>query len=103
MTMNALGGAIFDTRTHNRKDPQRIKKCDKDYIKKFDYTNVTFPMAQKGYRKIGTMNNININVFGYEKQEPYPVYISKEKFNDMLNLIIIPLAEILECHWLVTA
>ena len=27
------------------------------------------------------MSNINISVFGYEKQEPYPVYISKEKFN----------------------
>ena len=35
------------------------------------------------------MNKININVFGYEKQEPYPVYISKEKFNDMLNLLLI--------------
>ena len=46
-------------------------------------------MAQKDYRKIDIMNNININVFGYEKQEPYPVYISKEKFNDMLNLLLI--------------
>ena len=35
------------------------------------------------------MNNININVLGYEKQKPYPVYISKEKFNDMLNLLLI--------------
>ena len=33
--------------------------------------------------------HFNINVFGYEKQEPYPVYISKEKFNDMLNLLLI--------------
>ena len=46
-------------------------------------------MAQKDYRKIKIMNNININVFGYEKQEPYPVYISKEKFNDILNLLLI--------------
>ena len=46
-------------------------------------------MTQKGYRKIETMNNSNINVFGYEKQERYPVYISKEKFNDMLNLLLI--------------
>ena len=30
-----------------------------------------------------------MNVFGYEKQEPYPVYMSKEKFNDMLNLLSI--------------
>ena len=26
---------------------------------------------------------------GYEKQEPCPVYISKKKFNDMLNLLLI--------------
>ena len=31
------------------------------------------------------MNNININVFGYE---PYSVYISKDKFNVMLNLLL---------------
>ena len=35
------------------------------------------------------MNNVHINLFGYEKQEPYPVYISKEKFGDMLNLLLI--------------
>ena len=67
-----------------QKGPQRIKKC----IKKLDYTSVTFPVAQKDYQKIEIMNNININVFGYEKQEPYPVYISKKKFNDMLNLLL---------------
>ena len=54
-----------------------------------DYTEVTFPVVQKDYRKIEIMNNININVFRYEKQEPYPVYISKEKFNDMLNLLLV--------------
>ena len=50
--------------------------------------DVTFPVAQEDYRKIDTMNNISIKVFGYEKQEPNPVYISKEKFN-MLNLLLI--------------
>ena len=71
------------------KDPQRIKKCDKEYIKNLDYTNVSFPLTQKDYRKIEIMNNININVFGYGKQEPYPVYIPKEKFDDILNLLLI--------------
>ena len=69
-------------------DPERIKKCDKEYIKKLDCTNVSFPVTQKDYRKIEIMNNININVFGYEKQEPYPVYISKDKFNETLNIQI---------------
>ena len=46
-------------------------------------------MTQKDYQKSEIMNNININVFGYEKQEPHPVYISKDKFNYMLNLLLI--------------
>ena len=54
-----------------------------------DYINVTFPVAQKDHRKIEIMSNINISVFEYEKQETYPVYMSKEKFNDMLNLLLI--------------
>ena len=72
-----------------QKYSQRIKKCDKECIKNLDYMDIIFPVAQKDYRKIEIMNNININVSGYEKQEPYPVYISKEKFNDMLNLLLI--------------
>ena len=39
------------------------------------------------------MNNININVFGYEKREPYPVHISKDKFHDMLSLLLITKGE----------
>ena len=70
-----------------QKYPQRIEKCDNEYIKNLNYTDVNFPLVQKDYRKIEIMNNININVFGYEKQEPYRVFISKEKFNDMLNLL----------------
>ena len=35
------------------------------------------------------MNNINISVVGYKKREQYPVYMSKEKFNDTLNLLLI--------------
>ena len=49
-------------------------------MKNLDYTNVIFPGTQKDYRKIEIMRNIDVNVFGYEKQESYPVYISKENF-----------------------
>ena len=72
-----------------QKYPQRIKKCDKKHIKSLVYTNVTFPVAQKDYRIREIMSNINFNVFGDDKQEPYPVYISKEKFNGMINLLFI--------------
>ena len=52
-----------------------------------DYTNVTFPVAQKDYRKIEIMNNINISVFVYKIQELCPVYISNEKFNDVKSTV----------------
>ena len=35
-----------------KKDPQRIKKADKQYIEKLDYTNIVFPVSQKQYNKI---------------------------------------------------
>ena len=72
-----------------QKGSQRIKKCDKNYIKIIGLYQCYLSSAQKDFRKIEIMNNININVFKYEKQEPYPVYISKEKFNDVLKLLLI--------------
>ena len=42
-----------------RKDPQRIKKADKEYVKKLNYyENIEFPVAVKQY-KIETQNNID--------------------------------------------
>ena len=34
-------------------------------------------------------NNINVNVFGYEDKVPFPIYISKEKHENVLNLLLI--------------
>ena len=72
-----------------RKDPQRIKKDHKQYIGGLDYTNMGFPVSQKHYSKIETQNSIRINVFGYEKGQPFPIHISKEEFEDEMNLLLI--------------
>ena len=71
------------------KDPQRIKECDKKYVEKLDYSGIEFPVSVKQYNKIEKQNSINVNVFGYEERQPYPIYISKEKFNSCLNLLLI--------------
>ena len=71
------------------KYPQRIKKVDKEYIKELNYSNITFPVTVKQYNKIEKQNNININVFGYEDKQPYPIYISKENNKDHMNLLLI--------------
>ena len=71
------------------KDPQRIKRDDKQFIEKLDYTNIVFPVSQKQYNKIEKQNSIKINVFGYEEKQPYLIHISKETFEDQMNLLLI--------------
>ena len=71
------------------KNPQRIKKSDKEYINKLDYSGIEFPVTTKQYNKIEKQNKININVFGYENKQPYPIFVSKETYNRELNLLLI--------------
>ena len=70
-------------------DPQRIKKTDIKYVEKLDYSGVEFPVNVKHYNKIEKQNSININVFGYEEKQPYPIYVSKEKYEDHIELLLI--------------
>ena len=71
------------------KYPQRIKKSDKEYIDTLNYTEIEFPVNTKQYNRIEKLNEININVFGYEDKQPYPIYISKEKHEDHMELLLI--------------
>ena len=56
------------------KHPQRIKKCDKEYIDNLDYSGIEFPVTVTQYNIIERQNNIRINVFGYEESHIY-IYI----------------------------
>ena len=71
------------------KDPQRIKKSDKEFIEKLDYSGIEFPITIKQINKIEKKNSIRINVFGYEENQPYPIYISDEKYEDHMELLLI--------------
>ena len=72
-----------------QKNPQRIKKIDKEFINNLNYENINFPVTVKDYHKIELQNNMNINVFGYEDKQPYPIFISKEKYENIMNLLLI--------------
>ena len=63
----------------NPKDnnPQRIIS-DKLMVDQLNYNGVEFPVSVKYYASIETQNGININVFGYENKEFYPIYVSKQ-------------------------
>ena len=70
-------------------NPQRIKKIDKNLIKQLDYSNIVFPVTVKQINKIEKQNNIRINLFGYEEKQKFPIYISQEKYQDHMELLLI--------------
>ena len=60
-------------------NPQRIKQVDNEYIKNLNYSGIEFPVTIKQYNKIEKQNNININVFSYDKKKIYIPFISQKK------------------------
>ena len=68
-----------------QRNPQRITARDKELVKTLDYSGVTFPVSIKDMKKIEKQNKININVFGHSDQNPYPIRISSEKYDDHLE------------------
>ena len=71
------------------KNPQRIKKEDKKMINELNYDGIDFPLSQKHYNKVEKQTSIRINVFGYENGQPFPIHISKEIFEDQMNILLI--------------
>ena len=71
------------------KYPERIKKEDKKMINELNYDGINFPLSQKHYNKVEKQNSIRINVFGYEDGQPFHIHISKETFEDQMNLLLI--------------
>ena len=53
-----------------------------------DYSGVKFPVKVKDVSVIEDMNEICINVFSYEDKIVCPVYVSKKKYGDCMNLVI---------------
>ena len=73
----------------NIRNPQRINKMDKDRVKELNYEGIKFPVSHNQYNKVEVQNNIRINVFGYDNGKKFPMYISKEKFDDDMNLLYV--------------
>ena len=46
-------------------------------------------MQEKDFSKIETKNNICINVFGYENELIFPIYVSDQKFQNSMDLLLL--------------
>ena len=71
------------------KQLSRITKIDEEISKKLNYIKIEFPVSKKDYDKISVMNKININIFSYENKIIFPIYLSDQSFNDILDLLLI--------------
>ena len=72
-----------------KEHPERIKKTDKKIAEELDYDGIECPVQEKDFSKIEVKNNICIKVFGYENILVFPIYISNQKFDDSMDLLLL--------------
>ena len=73
----------------SKEHPERILKNDKKIAEKLDYDGIDFPVQEKDFNKTEVKNNICINVFGYENRLIYLIYVSGQKFEDSMDLLLV--------------
>ena len=71
-----------------QKELKKLKK-KKKIAKKLDYDRIEFAVQEKDFNKIEVKNNICINVFGYENELVFPIYVSDQKFEDSIDLLLL--------------
>lgn len=71
----------------SREGPSKMRD-DRQYINELTYSDIEFPICEKQYNKIEKQNNINVNIFSFEVKQFFPIYMSKEHFTDVLNLLL---------------
>ena len=73
----------------SKEHPGKIKKVDKKTADNLDYSGIEFPVKEKDFKKIEVQNNICINLFGYENELVFPIYVSDKKFQDSMDLLLL--------------
>ena len=68
---------------------ERTTKEDKKLVKDLDYDGIEFPVQEKNFSKIERKNSICINVFGYENGLIFPIYVSREKCENFMALLLV--------------
>ena len=83
--------------------PERITKEDKKLVRQItnsekiiqedvnglDYDETELPVQEKYFSKIEIKISICINVFGYENGLTFPIYVSDQKFEDSMGMLLL--------------
>ena len=70
-------------------DPEKMTQEDKELISDLDYDGIEFPVQEKYFSKIEVKSNICINVFGYENELVFPIYVSDQKCENSIDLLLL--------------
>ena len=57
-------------------------------VEDLNYEGIEFPASKKDFSKIEKKNIIYINLFCYENNMVYPVYVSNETFENCMDLLV---------------
>ena len=66
-----------------------MKKIDKRITSNLNYDGIEFPVQEKDFNQIEVQNNICINVFGCEDKLAFLIYVSDEKCEDSMDLLLL--------------
>ena len=89
MIKNVVYGVMLDIINPAEEHPGRIKKTVRRIVSNLNYERIEFPVQEKDFKKIKVQNNICINVFCYENELVYPIFISKQTFEDAIDLLLL--------------
>ena len=79
--------------------PERITRKDKKLVNSPQFDGIEFPVreedgieflvGEKDFSKIEKKNNICINEFCYENKLTFPIYVSDQKFENSMDLLLV--------------
>jgi hypothetical protein len=69
--------------------PDRVSKYQ-EHCDKYDWTGIKYPTELNNIQLFERLNNISINVFGYDKaNQTHPLYITKYRYERSIDLLLI--------------
>ena len=62
---------------------------NKELVNDLSYDGIKFSVLENYFSKIETKNNICINAFCYNNKFTFPIYISDQKFENSIDLLLL--------------
>ena len=68
---------------------KELQKLIKKIVSDLDYDGTEFSVQEKDFDKIEVKNDTCVNVFDYENGLVFPIYVSDQKFENSMDLLLL--------------